>query len=47
MRKLEAEWRKVLRGSVNTGAKKMSQVLGAFGLLDLTMLLLVLAWRAF
>jgi hypothetical protein len=29
------------------GQRKMSQVLGAFGLLDFTMLLYVLAWRAF
>jgi hypothetical protein len=36
-----------LRGSVGTGTKEMSQVLGAFGLLDFTMLWPVLAWRAF
>ena len=35
-----------LRGSVGTG-KKMSHVLGAFLLLDFTMLRPVLAWRAF
>jgi hypothetical protein len=29
------------------GQRKMSQVLGAFGLLDLTMLRPVLAWSAF
>jgi hypothetical protein len=29
------------------GQRKMSQVLGAFGLLDFTMLWLVLVWRAF
>jgi hypothetical protein len=37
-RTLEAEWRQVLRGSVSKGERKMSQVLGAFGLLDFTML---------
>ena len=36
-----------LRGSVGTGQRKMSQVLGAFGLLDFTVLWPVLAWRAF
>jgi hypothetical protein len=36
-----------LRGSVGTGTKEMSQVLGEFGLLDFTMLRPVLAWRAF
>jgi hypothetical protein len=29
------------------GQRKMSQVLGVFGMLDLTMLQPVLAWRAF
>jgi hypothetical protein len=29
------------------GQRKMSQVLGAFGLLNFTMLRFVLAWRAF
>jgi hypothetical protein len=37
-RTLEAGWRQVLWGSVSTGAKKASQLLGAFGLLDFTML---------
>jgi hypothetical protein len=37
-RTLEAEWWQVLRGSVGTGTKEMSDVLGAFGLLDFTML---------
>jgi plasmid stability protein len=46
-RTLEAEWRQVLRESVGTGQKKMNQVLGAFGLLDFTMLLPVLPWRTF
>jgi hypothetical protein len=36
-----------LRASVGTGTGKMSQVLGAFRLLDFTMLRPVLAWRAF
>jgi hypothetical protein len=36
-----------VRGSVGTGTKKISQVLGAFGLLDFTMSRPVLAWRAF
>ena len=36
-----------LRGSVATGTKEMSQVMGEFGLLDFTMLRPVLAWRAF
>jgi hypothetical protein len=34
---LEAEWRQVLRGSVSTGQRKMSEILGAFGLLAFTM----------
>ena len=46
-RTLEAEWWQILRESVGTGTKKMSQVLGAFGLLDFTMLRPFLAWRAF
>jgi hypothetical protein len=36
-----------LRGSVGMETGKMSQVLGAFGLLDFTMLQHVLVWRAF
>jgi hypothetical protein len=44
---LETEWRQVLRGSVSTGAKKMSQVLGTFELLDFTMLRTVLALRVY
>ena len=36
-----------LRGSMGTGTKGLSQVLGAFGLLDFTVLRPVLAWRAF
>jgi hypothetical protein len=46
-RKLEAEWRQVLRGSVGTGARKMSQVLSAFGLLDFTILRPVLLGGSF
>jgi hypothetical protein len=38
VRTLEAEWGQILQGSVGTGPKEMSQVLGAFGLLDFTML---------
>ena len=36
-----------LWGSVGTGTKNMGQVLGAFGLLDFTMLWPFLAWHAF
>jgi len=36
-----------LRGSGGTETKEDSQILGAFGLLDFTMLRPVLAWRAF
>jgi hypothetical protein len=35
VRTLEAEWRQVLQRSIGTGKK---EVLGAFGLLDFTML---------
>jgi hypothetical protein len=42
-RTLEAELRQVLRGSVSTGQRKMSQVLGTY----FTMLRPFLAWRAF
>jgi hypothetical protein len=41
----KAEWWQVMRGSVDAGAKE--ELLGAFGLLDFTMLRPVLAWRAF
>jgi hypothetical protein len=44
---LEAEWRQVLRGSVTTGQRMMSQVLSAFGLLDFTMLCPVLVGGRF
>jgi hypothetical protein len=44
---LVAEWGHVLRWRVCTGEKKMSQLLGAFGLLDFTMLRPILIWRAF
>jgi hypothetical protein len=36
-----------LRGSMGMGTKNMSQVLGAFGLLDFTTLRPFLAWHAF
>jgi len=36
-----------LRGSMGTGTKEMSQVLGAFGLLNFTMLRPVLTWCVF
>jgi len=36
-----------LQGSVGMGKSKMSQVLGAFGMLDFTMLWPVLALHAF
>jgi hypothetical protein len=42
---LEAEWGHVLQGSLSTGAKEDG--LGAFGLLDFTMLWPVLAWCMF
>jgi len=47
---LEAEWWQVCRVCRETwvlGHRKMSQVVGAFGSLDCTMLRSVLAWRAF
>jgi hypothetical protein len=37
----------VLPGSMGTGAKKMSQVLGMFGLLDFIMLWSILDWWTF
>jgi len=46
-RTLEAEWWQVGREAWVHGKRKMSQVLGAFGLLDFTMLWLILAWCAF
>ena len=46
-RTLEAEWRQVCGEAWVRGQREMSQVLGAFGLLDFTMLGPVLAWRAF
>jgi hypothetical protein len=46
-RMLEAEWRQVLQGSMNTGAKKMNQVLRTFGLLHFTMLWSILTGQAF
>ena len=44
---LEAEWWHVCGEAWVWGQRKMSQVLGAFGLLDFTMLRPVLAVRAF
>jgi hypothetical protein len=46
-RMLEAEWWQVCGEAWVQGQRKMSQVLGAFGVLDFTMLQPVLAWRAF
>jgi len=46
-RMLEAEWWQVCGEAWIWGQRKMSQVLGAFGLLDFTMLWPALAWRAF
>ena len=43
----EAEWWQVCGEAWLRGHTKMRQVLGAFGLLDFTMLRPVLAWRAF
>jgi len=47
VRTLEAEWWQVCGEAWQQGQRKMSQVMGAFGLLDFTMLQPVLAWRAF
>jgi len=46
-RMLEAEWWLVCREAWVRGQRERSQVLGAFGLLDFTMLGPFLAWRAF
>ena len=46
-RMLEPEWWQVWREAWVWGQRKMSQVVGAFGPLDFTMLRPVLAWRAF
>ena len=46
-RTLEAEWWQVCGEKWVRGQRKMSRVLGAFGLLDFTMLWPVLGWRAF
>jgi len=46
-KKLEAEWWQVCWEAWVRGQRKMSQVLGAFELLDFTKLRLVLSWRAF
>jgi hypothetical protein len=44
---LEAEWWQVCGEAWVWGKRKMGQVLGAFGLMDFTMLQSVLVWRAF
>jgi hypothetical protein len=44
VRTLEAEWRQALRGNVSTWAKEDES---STGLLDLTMLWPILAWRTF
>jgi len=44
---VEAEWWQVCGEAWVWGQRKMSQVLGVFGLLDFTMLRPVLAWCAF
>jgi len=46
-RTLEAEWWQVYSEACVLGQRKMSQVLGAFGLLDLTMLRPVLVGTRF
>jgi hypothetical protein len=46
-RTLKAEWWQFCGEAWVRGHRKMSQVLGAFGLLDFTMLPSVLIWRAF
>ena len=46
-RMLKAEWWQVCGEVWVRGQRKMSQVLGAFGLLDFTMLWPILAWHAF
>jgi hypothetical protein len=46
-RMLEAEWWQVCGEVWVWGQRKMSQVLGVFGLLDFTMLRPVLPWRVF
>jgi len=44
---LEAEWWQIWGEAWVQEQRKMSQVLGAFGLLDFTMLQPVLTWHAF
>jgi hypothetical protein len=46
-RTLGTEWWQVCWEAWVRGKRKMSQVLGAFGLLDFTMLQPILTWRAF
>ena len=43
----EAEWWQVCGEAWVWGQRKMSQVLGAFGLLDFTILCPVIAWHLF
>jgi hypothetical protein len=47
VRKVEAEWRQVMLKSARTGAQYEESSTGRFGLLYLTKLQSVLAWRAF
>jgi len=47
VRTLEAKWWQVCGEVWVQGQRKMSQVLGTFGLLDFTMLRPILAWRVF
>ena len=47
VRTLEAEWRQVCGEAWVRGQREMSQVMGAFGLLDFTMLRSFLFWRTF
>ena len=44
---LDTEWQQVCGEAWVRGKRKISQVLGAFGLLDFTILRSVLTWRAF
>jgi hypothetical protein len=46
-RTLEADWWQVCGKAWVRGQRKMSQVLGSFGLLDFTIVRPVLTWRAF
>jgi len=46
-RMLEAEWVQVCGEAWVRGQRKISQALGVFGLLDFTILWLILTWHAF